>query len=363
MTSPPQTTHHMLRMCCMMLVGLGAMSQMACVSASAQQKQTDQLNSMQSRLEEVERTNGRLTVRVEELEDQLFLVNDRVEAHRIALQRRGYMGSKRLAMGTPRRPEPTPETYYAPNNEQGVRTRRPQRTVTRIPLQQPNTTPTRVVRRPAAPVQRPAKAEKEVVYTESQYKAFAAQQPAARRPRPSKSVSSTGRAPQPNVTEERLSPNKGVATAPSSRTKPSSSPLLSKRFAPTTNVKPRKTGLAGYRESLAQYRAGNYKEALGGFKAFLASKPKEDYVDNALYWIGECQYGLGNFTGAVRYFKRVVNEQPDGNKVPDAMLKMSLAYERLGKSKQAKSTLKSLSSRYPLTNAGRAGKKRLSQLP
>jgi TolA-binding protein len=90
--------------------------------------------------------------------------------------------------------------------------------------------------------------------------------------------------------------------------------------------------------------------------------PRRDYQDNGLYWIGECYFGLGRHERSIDYFERVINEQPDGNKVPDAMLKMALAYKELGNRAKTRSLLEKLTNRYPTTNAGRLGKKKLSDL-
>jgi TolA-binding protein len=70
---------------------------------------------------------------------------------------------------------------------------------------------------------------------------------------------------------------------------------------------------------------------------------------------------LENFEGAVGYFQRLLRETPDGNKVPDAMLKMSLAYERQGRVDSAKETLEKLVNQYPTTQAGQLGAQKLGQ--
>ncbi|MFB6371993.1 MAG: tetratricopeptide repeat protein, partial [Bradymonadaceae bacterium] len=99
-----------------------------------------------------------------------------------------------------------------------------------------------------------------------------------------------------------------------------------------------------------------------GFESFLDGSPRKDYRDNGLYWIGECHFGMGDYKTAIEYFQRLLDEQPEGNKVPDAMLKMALAYRELGMSDQARGLLEKLTRRYPSTNAGRLGKKKLSDL-
>lgn len=345
-----------------------------CAHTATQNKQSEQERALQSRLDEVERTNGRLSVRVEELEDQLFLLNDRVEAHRLALQRRGFMRDRALALA-PQAPSPAPETYYVEGQDtatNNVQTPRAQRQVTRIPLGTKNVTaPSKPERQePQEQAARePSSEVQDIVYSEKQYRDFAGE-PAPRPSQnsaPSRSTSSSesssyGQNAQPPVTNERLGAA-GTKSAPAPARE-----LLEKRFAPEPDKKPAsspavpKGGLSVYRDALAQYRAGNYQEALTGFEGFLAAGPKDDYVDNALYWIGECHYGLGHYADAITQFERVLNEQADGNKVPDAMLKMSLAMERVGQRERALKVLNDLVNRYPLTNAAGLGKKRLDEL-
>ena len=163
----------------------------------------------------------------------------------------------------------------------------------------------------------------------------------------SPSGSSSGKRAQPPVTSERLATTEELDPGPS---KPADSKPASRKEALTT-----------YKDALAAYRGGEYASALGGFEAFLASGPQADYVDNALYWIGECHFGLGKFDAAVSYFQRVMAEQPDGNKVPDAMLKMSLAYDRTGRAEQASKLLEDLTRQFPATNAGRLASQKLAE--
>lgn len=346
---------------------------------AAQKKDQDrQLEALQSRVEEVERTNGRLTVRMEELEDQLFLLNDRVESHRIALQRRAYQrreGSGAYAMNSPRAPGPTPESYYQGSQSYGAPAQRPrpERSITRIPLSnpqsgQPPTPPRRAAAAPAHAAQAEGQSsgaaasgggeQEEVVITEEQFRKFTGEEPPARKAPEHSSGQPRSRAAQPSVTDERLTTT-GQDGSSSRDAEPSDADEAIAAAAPVK--KPSSTGLRLYKDSLAAYRAGKYREALTGFEAFLAEEPKRDYLDNAYYWIGECHYGLGEYGEAVEYFERVLKEQPDGNKVPDAMLKMSLALDRMGQSARATSTLDQLTRRYPMTNAARLGLKRLEE--
>ena len=340
------------------LFGTGCAAQTA--QARAQQEQ--ELDAMQSRLEEVERTNGRLTVRMEELEDQLFLLNDRVESHRIALQRRAYQ--ERYAARAPQAPSRAPESSYYPEGngyQERVVEPRPQRPVRHIPLSNGQESANPYNQQGYGNAQ-PAAARDdggEVVISEDEFRKFAG----APRERSAPSSSSTkssssksGRVAQPDVTNEKLATTSSKKSAPT----PSKAAAPKKSVASSSASAPKSTGLRLYKDSLAAYRAGEYATALAGFESFLASGPKQDYVDNALYWIGECHYGLGDFGGAVKHFERVMQEQPDGNKVPDAMLKMSLALDQMGDRARAEQVLETLTQRYPMTNAAQLGAKRLA---
>ncbi len=335
-----------------------------CAHQAHQEKvatQAQQVEVLQARLEEAERTNGRLTVRIEELEDAVFLLQDRVDANRIALQRNGIMGRQATGNTYAARPAPTPQTnwnggnVYAPKREQTPVTRIPLGGEAAgsydddpIPAPEPREqVPTSQVTT-AAPSPQPT-ADGELVIGEAEFREFEKSVGGAPRPRSgSTSGTSSTKAAQPDVTDEKL---------------PTTAQLGGDDEKPTEAPKRAKSALGTYKDALADYRAGNYQNALGGFEAFLASKPSADYVDNALYWIGECHFGLGKFDAAVSYFQRVMAEQPDGNKVPDAMLKMSIAYDRTGKGADATRLLEDLTRQYPSTNAGKLASQKLAERP
>ena len=117
-----------------------------------------------------------------------------------------------------------------------------------------------------------------------------------------------------------------------------------------------------YQEGIDLYRQGSFADARAKFEKFLATKPDESYVDNALYWIGECFYGEGLYHEAAGYFHRIVQEYPNANKVPDALLKVSLTYQKLGKEDSAREMLRYLMDAFPGTEAARIGKERYESM-
>ena len=386
----------------------------ACATAPEPEVSADDLEAMEHRVEDVERTNGRLTVRVEEMERQMALVQDRVQSNRIALQRHGYLGGRgdRFARAQGRddqgdasqRPGPAPESHYRQNEErqeEGERSYRAdptmdqrieQRGMRRIPLsdqqsgrqqRQPNTGDNRQQQ----PVQAPddgqldyepdADSGGEVESSQDEGELVITNESLERRYGPSTSSSSSSddqgsqggsddSQPEAHVpvTSERLPTTdelndepevSDVAEQPASEDDDESSDAG--RWADASDDEL----LELYQDSLAEYRAGDYAEALQGFEQFLAAEPVDEYIDNAMYWIGECHYGLGRYETSVDYFQRILDEVPNGNKVPDAMLKMSLAYEQLGQAERAIDLLEDLIDRYPNSNPGRLGEEQLQE--
>ncbi len=338
--------------------------------------QATQTAATQTRLEEVERTNGRLSVRVEELERQLLLVQDRIEATRLSMQRRNN-GALAYGEAPAARPQPVPESYYGHNDAYSAATaaspaqqqRAKRRPVARISLSDEQSG---LLDAPGqGSVSAPAEnyvVEKqleddgeELVITDADFRAFAGieYRPSAGGSGGSTTssaptaVSSSGKVAQPPVTSERLSTSQELKSQENPAEKPSNQ-----------QAAPAKGDLLGlYQDSLAKYRAGSYAEAMVGFQSFLDAGPRPDYIDNALYWIGECHYGLGDYSRAVSYFQRILDEIPNGGKAADAMLKMSLAYDRMGQGAEAVVLLTKLSNQHPTTNSGKLAAKRLEEHP
>ena len=57
-----------------------------------------------------------------------------------------------------------------------------------------------------------------------------------------------------------------------------------------------------------------------------SSTPEHGLADNALYWLGECNYTQGRYNKAITVFKALVQTYPKAEKVPDALLKTGYAY-------------------------------------
>lgn len=117
-----------------------------------------------------------------------------------------------------------------------------------------------------------------------------------------------------------------------------------------------------YRTAKSMLDAGRVKEARAGFASFLSEHPKHALADNAQYWTGETWYAQAMWLKAARAFGEVVGRYPNGNKVPDAMLKTGLCYRKVGENKLAAEVFEQLRNLYPGTASSRLAATQLKNM-
>jgi tol-pal system protein YbgF len=151
-------------------------------------------------------------------------------------------------------------------------------------------------------------------------------------------------------------------------------PVLSMRSAETLPAPaPRKVAVGGesstlahapalYKRSLDSLRAGHHAEAAAGFREFLRLYASHDFADNAQYWLGETYYDQKDYPAAVREFRRVIEKYPQGNKVPDALLKLGFCHLAIGSQQAGRQTLEQLVRTYPQHEAAGRASARLAEL-
>lgn len=123
-----------------------------------------------------------------------------------------------------------------------------------------------------------------------------------------------------------------------------------------------KTAKGLYREGQDLFLSGQYRLARSKFASLAENFPFNDLADNSLYWGAESFYAEGLYEQALEIFTKIVNEYGEGNKAPDAMLKVAYTYIELGNIDKARSSLETLLERYPDTSAALKAKKRLKSL-
>jgi tol-pal system protein YbgF len=121
-------------------------------------------------------------------------------------------------------------------------------------------------------------------------------------------------------------------------------------------------GMVMYRAALEHLRAGRHDQAVATFRAFVRQHPGHDYADNAQYWLGECFYDRKEFSMALREFRLVAQKFPHGNKVPDAQLKVAFSYLALGSARPARETLQEITRNFPRHPASGLATAKLAEL-
>ena len=79
------------------------------------------------------------------------------------------------------------------------------------------------------------------------------------------------------------------------------------------------------------------EEAKTRLTQFLREFGDGSYVDQALFYLGEIEYSLGNPSRSIAYYERLVENRSfaKSSLLPDARYAIAVAYEELGKSTQA----------------------------
>ncbi len=131
---------------------------------------------------------------------------------------------------------------------------------------------------------------------------------------------------------------------------------------PNNRARPFGDPRAEYKRYYDALKAGNHSYAVTGFRNFVQRFPHHDYADNSQYWLGEAFYDQKQYKSALVEFRKVVDNHPDGNKVPDALLKLGYCYSQIGEGDKAKSVWQQIVRVYPKSNPASLAKTKLAEL-
>ncbi len=102
-----------------------------------------------------------------------------------------------------------------------------------------------------------------------------------------------------------------------------------------------------YESALNQFKAGKYKEAAGGFAAFVQKYPDSSLAPNAQYWLGNAWYAQRDCKRAIEAQSVVTTKYADSPKAPDAWLAMATCQQEMGSAGAARRSLESLDGQVP----------------
>jgi tol-pal system protein YbgF len=119
---------------------------------------------------------------------------------------------------------------------------------------------------------------------------------------------------------------------------------------------------SSYAAAYEIFKEGKYEKARAEFLNYLKLHPRTEYSGNAQFWIGECYYNENKYEKAILEYEKVVKNHPDGNKVPAALLKQGLSFQKLGDKTSARLILQQVIQDYPNTNQARVARANLLEI-
>jgi tol-pal system protein YbgF len=134
------------------------------------------------------------------------------------------------------------------------------------------------------------------------------------------------------------------------------SDLSEAQSAPTASA-----GAARYEAALVALRDGRAAEAERELLAFAESEPTSDLADNAWFWLAESRLARGDTAGAIEAYRTTIDRYPEGNKIPDALLKLGVALEAGGNLEAAREAWRELVRRFPTSAASEIAAARLER--
>jgi tol-pal system protein YbgF len=117
-----------------------------------------------------------------------------------------------------------------------------------------------------------------------------------------------------------------------------------------------------YANALRDYNGGKTDLASQEFTDYIKFYPNTDLAGNSYYYLAELQFRAGNFKEAVGNYDQVLQNFPSGNKAASAQLKKGFALIEMGQKDDGVQELRHLIQRYPKTNEAVQAKERLRKL-
>ena len=164
--------------------------------------------------------------------------------------------------------------------------------------------------------------------------------------------------------EEGPAPAPQVVSQPAPR---AAQPAPAPQVTRSTPVQPQRALVGAdlaeeYRQAIMLFGRGRHADARRGFQGVYDQDPSGDLADNALFWIGETYFAAKDYTNAVRYYMRVVNDYSSQNKAPDALFKTAMVQTRTGDLALARRTLQQVIDRYPYSSSASSAKAELERI-
>jgi len=101
-----------------------------------------------------------------------------------------------------------------------------------------------------------------------------------------------------------------------------------------------------YRDALRQFDNKNYQAAINTLQDLSHQYSNHPLISNFIYWMGECYYGLKNYSEALKIFDRI-KQYHYSPKKDDSLIMSGISYIKTGDLLKAKEKLEELIQQYP----------------
>jgi tol-pal system protein YbgF len=108
------------------------------------------------------------------------------------------------------------------------------------------------------------------------------------------------------------------------------------------------------------FKDGSHANAVKAFQDFLKKYPDSVHVFNANYWLGNAQFALKDYRGALDTYQGLLKDFPDTPKTADVLFGVAGCQQGLKRTIAAHKTLKQLIAKYPTSEAAAKAKKMLA---
>lgn len=118
-----------------------------------------------------------------------------------------------------------------------------------------------------------------------------------------------------------------------------------------------------FEAALGKLRQADFAGGLNGLQALLKRVPTTGYRESALYWMGNAHYGLRDYKDCISQFRLLLNEAPQHQRAPEALLSVANCHNELKETRAARKALDDLVRNFPDSEAAQVARERLAAAP
>jgi len=117
-----------------------------------------------------------------------------------------------------------------------------------------------------------------------------------------------------------------------------------------------------YQKAFDLIKSGEYFAAEETLSIFIALYSDTEFIDDAIYWLGESFYSQKKYNKALKEFEKITKHHPNSEKLVEAILKTGFTQFELGDIEKSIKTLNQLIKSYPDSSASRLAKDKLNSI-